>query len=71
MATVASSTPREALPLSSSLGIAIPIFARPVKASGGSGEAGRGMGEETEVVGRREEPLHRQLEGADVPGMAS
>jgi len=44
----------EALPLHSSLGIAIPIFTRPVKASRGSGEAGRGIGEENQKLWAQE-----------------
>jgi len=50
MATVASSKPREALPSNSSLGIAIPIFGNSPRASGGSGEGGRGVGEENVKV---------------------
>jgi len=65
MATVASSSPREALALNSSLGIAIPMFTRPVKASGGSRKAGRGIGEENVKVRRQEKsPFYPDSDGA-------
>ena len=41
-----SATPHDALPLNSSLGIAIPVFGSSPWASGGSQEAGRGIGRE-------------------------
>jgi len=52
-----SSTPREGLPFNSSLGIAIPTLGNHPSASGGSGEGGRGIGEENlKLVGAREAP---------------
>ncbi len=60
-----SSTPREPLPLNSSLGIAIPILGSSSLASGGSGEARRGVGEENLKVRRQEKsPLYPHWEAA-------
>jgi hypothetical protein len=62
--TVASSTPRETLPINSSLGIAIPIFESPPRASGGSGDGGRGMErEDLKLWPQERSPFHYHGEG--------
>jgi len=56
---VSAPTPRQSLPLNSSLGIAIPIFGSSQR---GSGEGGRGIGEENlNLRGQDRERCARQI----------
>ena len=60
---MAFSTSRQALPLNSSLGIAIPILGSSPRDPGGSGEAGRGIGGDDLKLGAQERSPFRAAAG--------